>query len=497
MTSKAPDLADRIVSERSLRRGLATGSHSWFFSTYLGEYVRHPTAPFQREFFRVTEDDSIGLAVLTAFRGSAKSTIFTTSYPIWAILGRQRKRFVVIASQTQSQSRLHLSNLKRELESNRVLRADLGPFEERNEEWSSGSLVLPDYGARITALSIEQGIRGLRHGSRRPDLIICDDMEDIGSVRTRESRNRTHQWFLGDLVPAGDVGTKTIVIGNLLHEDSLIMRLRDQMERGELDGIFRAFPILADDGTPAWPGKFGSAEEVGKFRRRIGDEIAWQREYMLRIVSDTDRVVHPEWISTYDELPKPGPEVRPHCIYSGVDLAISERTSADCTAIVTVAVYDVGKETRVFVLPHPVNQRLSFPDATARIRQVFETAHGGNRNNRIFVEDVGYQRAMVQQLKAEGLPAEGVGTGGADKRSRIALTSPYIESGRVLFPETGCEELISQLVGFGTERFDDLADAFSLVVGRAAAVRRASFGLMEVNRNASPTLFGDIMNMRF
>ncbi|MEN9881393.1 MAG: hypothetical protein RLZZ308_576, partial [Candidatus Parcubacteria bacterium] len=34
----------------------------------------------------------------------------------------------------------------------------------------------------------------------------------------------------------------------------------------------------------------------------------------------------------------------------------------------------------------------------------------------------------------------------------------------VKFPKQGCEELIEQLVGFGVEKHDDLADAFSLLV---------------------------------
>lgn len=70
-----------------------------------------------------------------SFRGSAKSTIMTVSYPIWAIIGKLQKKFIVILSQTQYQARLHLANIKAELESNELLKQDLGPFYEVNEEW--------------------------------------------------------------------------------------------------------------------------------------------------------------------------------------------------------------------------------------------------------------------------------------------------------------------------------------------------------------------------
>lgn len=472
MTKKQKSLADRVLHEQELRKGLTTGSHSWFFHTYFGEYVKHPTAPFQREFFRITEDESMGLAVLTAFRGSAKSTIFTTSYPIWAILGRQQRKFVVIISQTQPQARLHLSNLKRELESNRVLRADLGPFEEWNEEWSSGSLVLPKYNARITALSLEQGIRGLRHGAHRPDLIICDDLEDVGSVRTKESRDKTYQWFLGDVVPAGDMDTKTIVIGNLLHEDSLMMRLKDQIEAGALAGSFFEYPLLDADGKPLWPGKFRSEADVDALKKRVGNEIVWHREYLLQILSDVERPVHPEWIKFYKELPKKSEKISEIGIFSGVDLAASQKTSADYTAIVTVASYSINGKTHLYVLPDPVNERLVFPDTCRRLHVIFEHLHKGKERNTIFVESVGTQQFLVQQLTEEKLPTEGIALGGMDKRSRIVLTTPYMREGRILFPETGCEELIAQLVGFGKERHDDLADAFTLVANKAITMKR-------------------------
>jgi hypothetical protein len=39
-----------------------------------------------------------------------------------------------------------------------------------------------------------------------------------------------------------------------------------------------------------------------------------------------------------------------------------------------------------------------------------------------------------------------------------------IKSGKVLFPRTGCEQLIDQIVHFGVEKHDDLADAFANLI---------------------------------
>jgi predicted phage terminase large subunit-like protein len=54
--------------------------------------------------------------------------------------------------------------------------------------------------------------------------------------------------------------------------------------------------------------------------------------------------------------------------------------------------------------------------------------------------------------------------GSQDKRSRIVLTAHHVKSGKVLFPRQGAEQLIQQLVHFGVEKYDDLADAFANLV---------------------------------
>jgi phage terminase large subunit-like protein len=108
----------------------------------------------------MSEREDIKNLFIVAFRGSAKSTIFTTSYPVWAILGEQQKKFVLILCQTQAQAKQHMMNLRRELESNALLKSDLGPFQEENNEWGSSSLVFSRLGARITAVSTEQSVRG-------------------------------------------------------------------------------------------------------------------------------------------------------------------------------------------------------------------------------------------------------------------------------------------------------------------------------------------------
>ena len=453
------NLIQQIINDRKIRAAVASKSHYWFFNIYFSHYVKYPTAPFQREIFALTEQENIRNVIMVAFRGSAKSTIMTLSYPIWAILGQQEKKFIVLLGQTQSKAKQYLLNIKRELESNELLRNDLGPFQEV-DEWGSLSLVIPKYGAKISTASIDQSIRGLRHGPDRPDLIICDDVEDLISVKTREGRDKIYNWLTGDVIPAGDNNTRLIVIGNLLHEDSLLMRLKQNIEEKLFDGIFRSYPLIADDDQILWPGKFKSKADIENAKRQLGNEIAWQREFLLRIIPDTDQVVHPEWLHYYSKLP---PKETFRFTSTGVDLAISENNNADFTAMVTAHVCGFDSNLRVYILPNPVNERLTFPKTVERIKYISKI-HGNYFQSGIYVEDVGYQRAIVEQLEREGCQAEGVKIQGQDKRTRLALTTSLIQNGTIQFPERGAEELIEQLIGFGVEKHDDLVDAFSLLI---------------------------------
>ena len=99
-----------IINDPKVRREIAKRSHFGFFNIYLADYIKYGSSEFQREMFEISQKQSIKAAVITAFRGSAKSTIFSLSYPIWEMITGQKK-FIVILSQNQSQCELNLANI--------------------------------------------------------------------------------------------------------------------------------------------------------------------------------------------------------------------------------------------------------------------------------------------------------------------------------------------------------------------------------------------------
>lgn len=462
-TPRLQRLLQLMLHDKKARRHLTRDHHELFFHCYFHHYVKYRTAPFQKEMFRITENDGLQTIVITAFRGSAKSTIMNMSFVLWSILGTPGKKFILLVGQTQAQARQHLKNIKEELENNPLLRGDLGPFREEEDEWRNSCLVISNYNAKIMAVSIDQSVRGLRHKEYRPDLIVCDDIEDLQSVKTREGRDKTYAWVKGELIPAGDTGTRIVFVGNLLHEDCLLKRLQREIAGGNLQGIYQEYPLLNNEGKCLWPGKYRTMAAIEAERRRVGSEAAWQREYMLRIIPDLERLIQASWITYYRELPTGDEHFRFRKVATGIDPAISKEDSADNTAMVSGRMYGYGENMHVYILPNPVNEHLTFLETIQRAKSLSLVLGGGEKTT-LHVEDVAFQRGLIEELDAEGFHVIGVPTKGQDKRARLALASHMIQSGRVHFPMHGCERLIEQLVGFGSERYDDLADAFATLM---------------------------------
>lgn len=454
-------IINAMIKDGKVRKGITKANFFMFFHFYFSHYIQYQTANFQKRIISYLDINNDDLFVV-AFRGSGKSTIVTTAYPIWSILGKQQKKFVIIFCQTKIQAKQHMMNLRTELENNEILKNDLGPFKEESLEWGSQSLVFSKINARITIASTEQSIRGLRHNQNRPDLLILDDIEDIASTKTRETRDKTYRWLKSEVIPAGDKNTRLIMVGNLLHEDSLLMRVKEEIEDKKINGKFMFFPLLDEKDNCLWKGKYPTKKDIILEKKKIGNEISWKREFLLEIVPDVDQVIHKEWISYYDEADFP--EVKEiEDILISIDPAISKKESADYTAIIAGAVTIREGEYKLYILPNPVNKRLTFPETFNICKELHDFYLKEYKCDPLFlIEDVAYQKSLVQMLEDESFYAVGVPQK-SDKRMNLALVGSLLQRKKILFPKKGCEKIIEQILNFGIEKHDDLADAFSII----------------------------------
>ena len=124
-----------MLKDQKVRKRIARENHLLFFSTYFGHYIQYDFADFHREMFELSANEKIPTLVITAARGIGKSTILNMSLAIWSVLGKSRKKYVIILSHTQTKARQHFINLRKEFEENTFLKSDLGPFKEDSNEW--------------------------------------------------------------------------------------------------------------------------------------------------------------------------------------------------------------------------------------------------------------------------------------------------------------------------------------------------------------------------
>lgn len=281
---------------------------------------------------------------------------------------------------------------------------------------------------------------------------------------------------MGEAIPVGDKHTRLMIVGSLLHQDSLIKRLQKSIDNGKMNGVFRAFPLLDEKCSPTWPGKFPDQKAIDEERTKGFTESAWRREYLLEIVLDEEPVIRKEWIKYYNVMPKLTGEYYIGT-FIGIDPAGSDNEKADYTAMIVASVFKNEDDLGVFIHPNPINKRLGFNEIKEHAILLSKTL-GSSYPVTLVVEDAGVQKWLIQDLEHAGVPVETFKVGGVDKRSRLTVASSLVQAGRVFFPNQGAEDLLQQLLGFGLEKHDDLADAFSLLLIK----------IMEINNRPEPRI---------
>ena len=434
-----------------------------FCLVYFPHYFGLEPADFHEEMMADLSDHKIRFLLMIGFRGCAKSTLASMAFVIWcAVEHPDLYPFIIPIADTSMQAAISIANIKRELEQNELLKADYGrtafdrmgnpyqTFATDDEDWQAKNMLLYT-GVRILARSRGQKIRGLRHGPHRPKLVVADDIEATEWVKEKKNRDVTDRWMRGEVMPSIDEATgRLVVIGNWLHEDALLGRLK---KTGRF--LVREYPLINEMGHVTWAAKYPTDQSIWDKMVEMGD-VAWMREMLLQIVSEEGQEVRPEDIHYYDEEPGRMTGLIGH----GVDLAISSKASADDTAEVEGRVAYVAEKTKIYISQYPTMKKMTFHETMNHMQAVSKGKRGAHI---FFVEDVAYQKAAIQEMERCMLavtPMHPV----ADKRSRLRVAARYIKNGTVLFPRTGCERLIQQLLNFGNEAHDDGVDALVYLI---------------------------------
>lgn len=280
LTPRAPTgIADAILGLRrgrgntqsNQRKSVAKQSIRMFCDTYLKHHFYAPYGEHMADLFAAIERPAPphkGKKVVRVEpRMHGKTTIISLALPLYC-LAYKLKWFILMVGEGSGTSKQNLASLVTELEENELLIKDfphlLPKRDGKNqiEKWTDEQIVVAS-GAMVWAKGMGSRMRGLKRGSKRPDLGIVDDPESPETCASFVTRIRHRKWFGGTFLGLGSSDWDIYVISNLPHHDCLVAHL---LRSTEWDAkLYRAlnipkrdderYPIgnTKHDGRPLWP----------------------------------------------------------------------------------------------------------------------------------------------------------------------------------------------------------------------------------------------------
>jgi len=497
--SKAKPFAEDKQAQRE-RVKQAGRDMEFFGRTYFPHYIesapsalhRYICTRFPAMIFQAIETGQGDREADAAPRGNAKSTWATLILPLWVAAYKYR-HFTLIVSETASQSADFVSFIKAELETNERLKQDFPDLCGEGPIWRADTIITRN-GVKIRGVGSGQKLRGMRHGSKRPDLVIGDDLENDEAVESPEQRLKLDKWFFKALMKIGQPDTVYIVVGTILHYASLLNKLLRmpgwkgrkfqavlQWSQSKLwerwEEIFADISVGKEEAEEAADGFFHAHEG----EMLAGAEILWpEREpyyYLMKMlvaegrayfysekqnepINPEDAVFLEEWIQFYDEdevdlsgVPQAG----------ALDPSMGKKSrAADPSAliggkmktnIIYLTVADIEKR-------HPdkiINDTLAIHERDPFAELVIEEVQFQEFFKDTFEKEA-HKRGFTINVKGD--------RPNVDKDLRIITLQPWIKNGWIRFKRHGMGELIKQLIYYrpkGKGGHDDGPDALEML----------------------------------
>jgi predicted phage terminase large subunit-like protein len=306
---------------------------------------------------------------IAAPRGHGKTTAVSGSYVLANVCFRERS-YVLLVSDTVSQAVQFLGDIKTQLLSNEQLR-QLFKIKEFIKEAEDDIIVVCTDGHmfRIQAKGSEQKVRGLKWNGKRPDLIVCDDLENDEIVMNKDRREKFRNWFGKALIPCRSASGIVRYVGTILHSDSMLERLMPKHydKRTVVEPLktwttkketWKAVKYRAhtdDFSKILWPERFPKEKLLMERQFQIdqGTPENYSQEYLNIPIDETFA-----YFKRADFYPMREEDLgRPLRYYITADLAITKDDRADYSAFVVAGVDDQRRLYIVDVLRERLDAR--------------------------------------------------------------------------------------------------------------------------------------------
>lgn len=287
------------------------------------------------------------LVDLAAPREHAKTTACAFVFILAESLFRVSDYTILVGSTEENAAEI-LSNIIEEVRENEDIREEFG-ISEIERDSQTDLIVRMDDGHRwrVLARGAEQKIRGKMWNGKRPNLLVCDDMEDDEQVENKDRRSKFRRWFFRAARQAVSRRGRIRVHGTILHEDSLLSRLQKNKQWRSL--FYKAHRSFDDFSDRLWPAAW-SVERLKARRQEFvedGDSGGYSQEFLNDPQDNADA-----YLRKQDFLPMVTADYeRQKLVYAAADFAVSKSDMANRTS------FTVGGKCPLN-LTHIVDQRV-------------------------------------------------------------------------------------------------------------------------------------------
>jgi hypothetical protein len=461
------------------------------FKVFVRAIIGLTNAPFHDELDDILSNPLYKKIVITYPRDHGKSTHLSVAYPLWMMAKNHNLR-ILLVSNTESISKKSLSSIIGHIDRNEEYQKfskfcdpdEVGViprmknYAKMRENWSGDSIVIDRSELNLRDPTIQAvGLFGSIL-STRADIVIGDDIVNQENSATEAQRLKVIDWIDTTVRPVLIPEGTFIYLGNTWHQDDLVSRLlkspmydyrnrkkaiisdskhpelwdewisirtderftiEDRKKKSE-DYYLQNKNVMDDGVKLLWSERF----DYGKLiMERRNNPYAFARMYQCDPSDRPDQKFKDAWLN---EATRKGATMRlqkekraefdTEVITQGVDLAISEKETADDTVILTLdkVRFSNNPEIKVgdIIIREIDRDKMSPNTVTQKIKDYYYTIQPDG----IRVESNGYQAAIQRDLDDMGIPVHGYQTGGEKNDPYIGINSLaiYAEQGKLILP---------------------------------------------------------------
>jgi predicted phage terminase large subunit-like protein len=382
-------------------------------------------------------------------------------YILAEVLFRQSD-YVILIGSTEDGAAEQLGNIVEELLENEDLIREFHIKKFLRTSTTDVIVEMQDgYKFRILARGAEQRIRGRLWKGKRPNLLVCDDMEDDEQVENADRRRKFRIWFFRAAKQALSKSGKIRVHGTILHDDSLLSRLRKNRTWKTL--FYAAHTSFDDFSNILWPERWSEPQLRARRQEFIedGDAAGYSQEFLNNPLDHSDA-----FLKLTDFLPMNEDDYdTDKIVCAAADFAVSRADKANRTSF-TVGGKDIAN------LLHFTDQRVGRWDPTEWISEMFAIQQRW-KPEVFWVEDgviwkavksMVYREMQIRDIRIniEAVPSV------KDKGTRGRSFQRRMRSGQCRFDKhaewyAGFEQELLRFTGTAAATLDDQFDSAALL----------------------------------